>query len=274
MVPSTAGGIVGLLLILVPGVWYELVRTRSRPGRGDSTFVEASRILLAGVLISFISLVLLGCASLVNPRFLVDPQALLLKSDYVPMHLSAVAWTLAYFLVLTVTLPIVWLYNTPGANRSGEIRPESIWVSYFERIPARWAAKNSVPPPEFVYLQVCTSSGRLFRGRLSGYNNEAESGGREMALSGPELFSKDRDQSDWVSLSKENWGFVILRTEEIEDISVLYYSSPGRTLETKKLLEIRKKAIKVASRLPLRAWTLILFAAELSTLFAIAVCTR
>ena len=60
VVPSSAGGLVGLLLILAPGIWYELIRQRSRPGRGDSAFVEVSRILLAGVLVSLTALILLG----------------------------------------------------------------------------------------------------------------------------------------------------------------------------------------------------------------------
>jgi uncharacterized protein DUF6338 len=225
VVPSTAGGLVGLLLVLAPGIWYELIRQHSRPGRGDSTFVEVSRILLAGVLVSLTVLFLLGGFRALNPRLLADPQALLSQPGYLATHLGLLAWTLAWFLVFAMTIPAAWLYNTPGKNTQVEIRQESHWVSFFDRIPRQDAVARNLAPPEFIYLQVRTDGGVLYRGRLAAYGNGLDLDARELTLSQPSLITKPVDQP-WSPLISEKWSAVILRGDEIKDIWVLNYA-PG-----------------------------------------------
>lgn len=272
MVPSTVGGIIGLLVVLTPGIWYELVRSRSRPGRADSAFVEASRILFAGVLVSFVTLVLLGAASSLSPHVFAAPQQLFSKPDYVETHLWLVAWTLCCFFALAITLPAAWLYNTPGMNARKQLRPESLWVTYFDRIPALAAARAGVPPPEYVYLQVRVTSGDLFRGRLAGYSNDPEIGDRELTLAGgPKLLVK-RKGAAWVSLSDEGWSFVLLKGEDIEEITALYYSPLGG----KPVVEnaFARAWSGVSGRLAPGRWLLVLLGAELAALLVTALATR
>jgi hypothetical protein len=281
VVPSSAGSLVGLLLVLAPGIWYELIRLRSRPGRGDSTFVEASRILLAGVLVSLAVLVLLGTVRAINPRLLADPQALLSQPAYLASHLGAVTWTLVWFLIFAMTIPVAWLYNTPGKAAHAEIRQESLWVSYFDRIPRREAARKGLPPHDFVYLQVRTDSGVLYRGRLSGYDNSPELDGRELAISGPNLITKPVGE-EWSSLAADGWNSVIFPVDEIKDIHVLYHSSPDRELPaastpwtTRARRKLRDTRLgKRVTKTPARWWLVLTLCLELLVSFVVAVAAR
>jgi hypothetical protein len=47
MVPTNASAIVAFFLLTAPGVIFELMRERRRPGLSDSVLREASRIILA-----------------------------------------------------------------------------------------------------------------------------------------------------------------------------------------------------------------------------------
>ena len=49
MVFATIVGIVVLVLLVLPGLAFELIRQRRRAGRDDSLFIEASRVLVAGL---------------------------------------------------------------------------------------------------------------------------------------------------------------------------------------------------------------------------------
>lgn len=264
MVPSTAGGLVGLLLILAPGIWYELIRQRSRPGRGDSAFVEVSRILLAGVLVSLTALILLGGFRALDPRLLADPQALLSQPGYLAAHLGLVTWTAAWFLVLAMTIPAVWLYNTPGKNAHAEIRQESQWVSYFDRIPRRDADDKGLPPPEFTYLQVRTASGVLYRGRLAGYDNGLDLDARELTLGRPDLITKPVGEP-WESLEPDGWSVVIIRGNEIKDIHVINVGPDDGPAPARR---------RRVPRIPAHRRLMILLALELLALGQLAVLGR
>ena len=264
MVPSTAGGLVGLLLVLAPGIWYELIRQRSRPGRGDSTFVEVSRILLAGVLVSLTVLILLGGFRAIDPRLLADPQALLSQPGYPAAHLGLLAWTLACFLVLAMTIPAVWLYTTPGRNAHAEIRQESLWVSYFDRIPRQDAHEKGLPPPEFTYLQVRMASGVLYRGRLAAYDNGLGLDDRELTLSQPNLITKPVDEP-WESLAPDGWSVVIIRGTEIKDLWVLNYAPDDGPAPARR---------RRVPRIPAHWRLVVLLALELLALGQLAVLGR
>ncbi|HEY2061689.1 MAG TPA: DUF6338 family protein [Amycolatopsis sp.] len=263
MVPSTAGGLVGLLLVLAPGILYELIRQRSRPGRGDSTFVEVSRILLAGVLVSLTVLILLDGFRALDPRLFADPQALLSQPGYLAAHLGLVAWTVAWFLVLAMTIPAVWLYNTPGKNAHAEIRQESQWVAYFDRIPHQYASDRNESPP-VTYLQVRTADGVLYRGRLAAYDNGLDLDDRELTLSQPNLITKPVAEP-WESLASEKWSAVIIRGNEIKDIWVLNLG-PG-----KGPAPARRRRVP---RIPAHWRLVVLLALELLALGQLAVLGR
>jgi hypothetical protein len=281
VVPSSAGSLFGLLLVLAPGIWYELIRQRSRPGRADSTFVEVSRILLAGVLVSLTVLILLGLIRAINPHLLDDPQALLSQPSYLAAHLGTLVWTLVWFLVFAMTIPAAWLYNTPGKTAHEEIRQESLWVSYFDRIPRRAAATKGLPPFEYVYVQVRTEGDVLYRGRLAGYDNSPDLDGRELTISGPNLITKPVGE-EWSSLEREGWSVVIIPGDEIKDIHVLYYTSPGRDLPLTSLSRMARmtrrfrgtRLGKLVITTTDRRWLGLTLGLELLVSFLVAVATR
>ncbi len=87
--PGTVVGVAFLLVVLTPGAILELLRQRRRPGRIDSTFVETVRVILSGVVLSGVSLLVVGAIATAAPSSIVNIRAMLLTSDYIPNNL----WT-------------------------------------------------------------------------------------------------------------------------------------------------------------------------------------
>lgn len=65
--PSTTAAVVGFLLLVVPGLAFELMRQRVRPPRPDSVFVEIARVVFVGITVSGLSLSLLSVVAVVRP---------------------------------------------------------------------------------------------------------------------------------------------------------------------------------------------------------------
>jgi len=135
VVPATIGGIVVLVLLVLPGLAFELIRQRRRAGRDDSPFIEVSRVLVAGLSLGAITEALLALVSLVGPRSIVSLPGLFTTQHWVTDHLLVSGWTAWAYGLVSVTLAALAAAVLPGMNPDGHNHAESGWVTAFDRLP-------------------------------------------------------------------------------------------------------------------------------------------
>ncbi|MFG2007140.1 DUF6338 family protein [Spirillospora sp. NPDC048911] len=92
------GQLLLLLLAIVPGIHYDRVRSRGS-GSGPAAPPNLGRVILAGVLITTMTLVFLGLLDLFDPQNLVFPLDKVEKWE----DPQTFAWTVIAFLVLSLT---------------------------------------------------------------------------------------------------------------------------------------------------------------------------
>jgi hypothetical protein len=125
VIPATVGGVVTLVLLVLPGLAFELFRQRRRWGRNDSTFVEISRVLVAGLSLGGITFTLLAGVSLVGSRSIISVPDLLTNKHWLVQHMLVDGWTAWAYGLVSVTLAALVAAILPGANTVGSIHTES-----------------------------------------------------------------------------------------------------------------------------------------------------
>lgn len=224
MVPETVNGIVILLLLVLPGLHYDLLRERYRPGRNESPFFEVSRVLLSGVVLSGATLILLDLVHLVAPETIVDYRGLLTDYSYVSNHIALGFWSVAWFLIVSFTLGSCTANAWP-ASSTIDSSIESTWIVVFARTPQREAARQKVSLPR-VNVEIRVKDGRGYRGLLTDYSKDIEVADREIVLE-PPINIISADGNDIRSLDREKWHRLILPGSEITGILVNYSLAPS-----------------------------------------------
>jgi Family of unknown function (DUF6338) len=220
MVPATVGGVVTLVLLVLPGLVFELVRQRRRPGRQDSAFAEISRVLVAGLALAAVTLTLLAVVSLVGPRSLVS-LAELISADraWLAQHAVALGWTAWAYGLVSVTLAALTAAILPGTNPAGRIHPESGWVTAFNRLPTQMRRTLGLPATPAVQLSVRLTDGTVYVGDRAEFSVDLSLEDRELALAGA-LACRPPDATEAHPLP--GWQRVLLRGDSISDIVVRY----------------------------------------------------
>jgi hypothetical protein len=169
---------------VAPGTCYELLQQRTRLlPRGESAFVEISRILLSSTLISALALFLLALVHAVAPAALVDPPQLLIGGmKYVVAHPTLTGRTALSELALATLLAVVF-NDLRTSNQARPIVQSNAWHALGEILPK---------PGQEVNLSVRLKSGAELNGYYVGASTELESAKRELILAGPlTLLPKD-----------------------------------------------------------------------------------
>lgn len=217
MVPSTVDGIVVLLLLIVPGLHYDLLRERYRPGRNESAFFEISRVLLSGVLLSSASLCILGLARWIAPPIIDDYSDLLIHPTYISAHLALTLWSTSWFLIVSLTIGSLvansWPTDTAFVSSS-----ESAWIIAFARTPQKKAAEQGFGPPQ-IEVEVKTKDGMVYEGVVSDYSKDPAIADRELILVPTSVTRADGSS---ISLQDQGWYQVVLSACEISSILVRY----------------------------------------------------
>lgn len=128
MLPEV-GSVVAFLLLVAPGVVFELVRERRRPARDDSAFLEASRVLLAGVATAAGALTVLGLGRLAGNTVLTPPGPVIADTRaYVSAHPGSAFFTAAMYLVVASTFAVIAADARSHHGHALEITSDSAWV--------------------------------------------------------------------------------------------------------------------------------------------------
>jgi hypothetical protein len=211
VVPDTTAALASFMLLVAPGIAFELLWEQKRPSQVDSTFREISRVVLASVCFSGLSLVLLSVVRIIKPKWMPDPGAWIRSSAaYVADHYRLVGRAVVVELVLALTFAAIasmWF----SRRGSGKINPVSVWFQVF---------RTKAPAGKLPYVRVLTKQNSVYGGVVSDYRTELQLEDRELVLSPPLSFRKT--PTDDVEDIPKAWERVVLTGSQIQVMWVSY----------------------------------------------------
>jgi Family of unknown function (DUF6338) len=210
VVPSTWLSVLFFVVLIAPGLLFDLLAARRRVGAPESAFREASRVVLASVVFSVLGLAVVGLVRTLQPSWMPDPDRLVADPhQYWVEHyrLLLAALLVTGSVALGAAVLAHWLL---GRKFGSGLRTLSTWRKVFrQELPAGTAA----------HVRVRLTNGTVFTGKLAGYSADLELVDREIVLA-PPLFSK-RSGKELTALPVE-WQRVILPASSVESITVQY----------------------------------------------------
>lgn len=211
MVPLTASAVAVFMLLVSPGLVFELLWQRSRPRRDESTFVEISRVLLAGLVFSGLATLAMVVIGALIPGAAADLPALVADgAGYVARHPGLTLGTLVTVVIVAMCLAIaVHDLLTPRNVRS--IVQETVWHTAFSRLAG---------PGSRVFLSVQMKDGSTITGYSAGYSTEPDPAKRDLLLTAP-LAIRLSEQKDATPLD-DAWQSMVLPGAEIRNIAASY----------------------------------------------------
>jgi len=210
MVPSTWLSLVLFLLLVAPGLLFDLLAERRRVGVMESAFREASRVVLSSLAFSGFGFVIVVLARLIEPAWFPDPRRLVTEGmKYVAAEYLLVVS--AIVLELAVALAAALLTHGVLAQMSGRrLRPLSTWQK---------GIRDDCPKDMVPHARVRLTGGAVYLGRVGAYTADLELADRELVLV-PPLFSKT-GTNPLTPLAGE-WQRMILHGSNIESIAFQY----------------------------------------------------
>ncbi len=214
MIPQTAGAVLGLLLVVVPGVAFETVPEHFRPTAERSTFKEASAVAVASLVSTFAALVILAAVRAGWPSLLPDPREWFLEGKhYVADNLALIAWFLVALVILATGLAVVgpWVWFRWYRKSRAQINPNTTaWHELF---------RANVPEGGVPMVRAKATDGSEYIGRVIDYSANILPAERELVL-GPPLQRKLPDRDDFEVLPPEGaWARVCLSGTSIALLS-------------------------------------------------------
>ncbi len=225
MIPETAGALLAFLGLVAPGLVFELLRERRRPGTTETAFREASRVALTSLVFTVGALLLLGVLHLVWPAAVVDPQQWLREGGrYVQDNYGLVALTLGLEVVLASCLAMLWHLVLSGSGHgTGRIESGGLWFQVLNRDKPRGSQ---------VWAHVRLTDGTTFWGYVRGYTAVEKLEDRELVLEGVHLSQQEGPSRQNGSMPARqtvgsDWESVVLRGSDIRYLRVQYRDNLG-----------------------------------------------
>jgi hypothetical protein len=210
VVPSTWLSVLFFLLLIAPGLVFDLLAERRRAGADESAFREASRVALASTAFSGAALAILATVRALKPGWMPDPRRLLgdgqaYLADEYRLVLRALLIQVAIALVLALITHAI-LAKTSGAS----IRQRSAWSSVFH---------YELPDGSQAHARVRMADESVYIGRVAHFTANVEHADRELVLA-PPLYSKVKDGQ--LKDVPEEWQRIVVRGDQIVVLSVQY----------------------------------------------------
>jgi Family of unknown function (DUF6338) len=213
-VPSTWLAVLFFVLLVAPGLLYDLLADRRRAKASESAFREVSRTVLASLIVSTISFSILVAIRWAHPAWMPDPNRLFTgKGDYVTGHYRLILRTL--LIEGGIALVIAGGFQWARTRRvRARLRPVSTWTKVF---------REECPRGFLPYVQVRLANGMTYVGRVGYFTADLETSDRELVLV-PPLYVK-RPDSQLKNMASE-WQRVVLSGESVEGLVVQYRPDP------------------------------------------------
>lgn len=214
MVPTTWLAVLFYTLLVAPGLLYDLLAERRRVRANESVFREASRTVLASLVISVAAFSILAIVRSVHPAWMPDSGQLFANSaGYVAGHYRLILRTLLIEggIALGIAGGLQWMRLRRVRSR---LRPISTWTKVF---------REECPPGYVPHVQVRLSNGITYIGRVGYFTADLESSDRELILV-PPLYVK-RPDSNMKDMAPE-WQRVVVSGDSLESMVVQYRPDP------------------------------------------------
>jgi hypothetical protein len=227
LVPDTAAALGVFLLLVAPGITYQLLRAGSRPESATSPFREASVVALTSLLFSGAAVAVLAVARAAWPDWLPDPGRWLRDgSGYLNEHYRLVARGALLALGLSLLLAFAahraldaaattgrWRRATATVLGKGRrLEAVSVWFRLFHVDYRRG---------EHVYVTVETTTGDVYTGYVVAYTvDDKAPHERELVLGPPLTLRRDGEE-----LPLAPWQRVVLPGSQIASVLVSYVTA-------------------------------------------------
>ncbi len=211
MVPGSWLAALLFLLLVAPGLLFDLLSQRRRAGSPESTFREVSRVVLSSLAFSGVAFAVLVIVRIVHPAWMPDPRRLLEpRGSYARDHYQLLFRTLV--LEASLALAAVWAWHLILAKRQSgaTIRPVSAWTQVFKR---------DRPKDHDTYARVRLHDGVVYSGLVAHFSADLEVDGRELILA-PPLASSTSDKP--TTALPVVYQRVVIRGSAIDVLSVEY----------------------------------------------------
>lgn len=230
--PTSWGGVLLFLLLIAPGLLFDLLADRRRAQVKETALREAGRITLASLVFGAVGFLAVCVLASGFPRVFVWPFSALEADEPVAQYGTfRLAITLGVQTV--VALGAAWGYNqwlsrrrrSPlragwrqvltkawwrSGERPGRIRAVSSW---------KLVLGDNVPKGQYAHARVRLKSGTVWTGRVGPFSTDLETSGRELVLQKPLSVGAPEKPQKPVPAS---WHLVLLAGDDIDSITVKY----------------------------------------------------
>jgi hypothetical protein len=216
VVPTTWLGVVFFLVLIAPGLLFDMLAARRRAAPPESAFREAGRIVLASLWFDAFAFIVLVAVQQFAPGLLPDPAEMLRGgTGFVADNFNQVLGAILGFTLLAVGA--VWVVHVVLVVRQGApTRSESEWTRLFHGVR---------PEGTLPYARVRLSTGAVYSGLVHSYTADHALADREIMLAPPIRVQKP-DQEHPQDLPDE-FARVWIPVQQIVSITVSYHDDPG-----------------------------------------------
>jgi hypothetical protein len=217
VVPSTWVALLLFVLFVMPGLVFDLLSQQRHARAAESTFREISRVVLASVSFSGITLaVLIGARILVPAGSPWPPEpGRLLQGDgqYIAANYVSLFWTLACGTVFSVFL--AYGAHLILARRGGgtTIAQGSGWTQAF---------KDDCPPGKEPRVVVRLDDDSVYAGAINEFSADIEMADREITLRKPNLKVKRPHETAFTDVPS-HYERIVLPASKIQAITVSFW---------------------------------------------------
>lgn len=215
--PETVASLIAFLLLVTPGICFELLRESSRPERVRSTFRETAVVVVASVVLSGAALAVLLLVREVESNWLPSPQDLARSPGASSTeHLGLVVRALTAHVVLACGLAYAWHRLLCWKRPGGKVSPNPAW---FEIVRG-----NANPRNDRVLVSVELQDGSGVRGLVKGYDLTPDQSLRSLVLAGSDsnpLVTR-RASTAVESPVDPGWAYVVVPAEHIKLATVAF----------------------------------------------------
>lgn len=210
MVPSTWLSIVFFLLLIAPGLLFDLLAERRRAGAEESAFREASRVALGSMVFSGVALGVLSLVRAARPEWMPDPGRLLAdQQQYLADEYRLVLRALV--IQVLIALLLAWWTHLAIAKVTGApIRQRSAWAAVF---------RHDLPAGTQAHARVRLTDGTTYLGHVAHFNADLKRADRELVLA-PPLYAATKGNK--LGDVPAEWTRVVVSADQIAALSVQY----------------------------------------------------